>query len=86
MAWARLVLVGLALIAFFLGFNLWSQKQRAIDDLAEDLSWAITHLLNRNPRPSTAAEVAKWEEDFTKWCDRVSLPQGVALGRNKGCR
>jgi hypothetical protein len=67
-----ITLVGLALIAASLWFNLWSRKQKAIDDIAEDISWAIHNLLNRNPRPSTDTDVAKWETDFREWCSKVS--------------
>jgi hypothetical protein len=56
-----LILIGLMFIALSLWFNFWSNKQKAIDDLAEDIAWAITNLLNRSPRPSSAAEVAQWE-------------------------
>jgi hypothetical protein len=65
-------LVGLALIAGSLWFNFWSQREAAIDELAEDLSWAIHDLLNRDPRPSTDAEMQKWQEDFDDWCARVN--------------
>jgi len=66
-------IVGLVVIAVSLKFNLWDQKQKAVDDLAEDISWAIHELLNR-PRPPTltAAFVDKWESDFLSWCARVS--------------
>jgi hypothetical protein len=47
-----ITLVGLALIAASLSFNIWSRKQKAIDALAEDISDAITNLLNRTPPPS----------------------------------
>src|ERR1700730_5212577 len=43
------LLLGLALIWFSLTFNRWSTKQKTIDSLAEDISWAIMNLLNRNP-------------------------------------
>ena len=36
-----LVVIGLFIIGASLHFNVWSLRQRAIDDLAEDLSWAI---------------------------------------------
>lgn len=42
-----LVVIGLSIIGGSLHFNVWSLRQRAIDDLAEDLSWAIHHLLNK---------------------------------------
>lgn len=64
--------IGIVVIAFSLTFNVWSKKQKAIDGLAEDLSWAIHHLLNRDPRPSSDPEVAQWEADYTAWCARVS--------------
>ncbi len=72
--WFRLLLVigGLALIAGSLRWNLWSQKQVAIDDLAEDISWAIHNLLNCNPKPANQVEIDQWSKEFTEWCDRVS--------------
>jgi len=65
-----LVLLGLVLIGVSLHFNVWSLRQQAIDALAEDLSWAIHHLLNRPV--ATEAEVAQWELDYRAWCERVS--------------
>jgi hypothetical protein len=72
--WTRLtvLIVGLTLIGWSLSFNRWSQQQRAIDDLSEELSWAIRELLNQKPRPSTDDEVAQWEEKFRNWCEKVS--------------
>jgi hypothetical protein len=71
--WFRLglLLLGLALIWLSLTFNRWSNRQKLIDALAEDLSWAIHHLLNRDPRPSTEEEIRRWEIDYTNWCNRV---------------
>jgi hypothetical protein len=64
--------VGLVIIGLSLWMNLWSKKQQTIDDLAEEMSWAIHDLLNRTPRPSTDEAVAKWESDFHQWCEKVS--------------
>jgi hypothetical protein len=78
--WTRLllVLVGLPLIFASLRFNVWSQRQRVIDDLAEDLSWAVHHLLNR-PQPQMPVTGDPWpafaqtfRTDFETWCNRVS--------------
>ena len=65
-----LVVIGLVLIGVSLHFNVWSLRQEAIDDLAEDLSWAIHNLLNRPV--ANEPEVAQWEADFKAWCERVS--------------
>src|SRR5262249_48632129 len=67
--WFRVgfLIAGLVLIYFSLRFNVWSQKQRAIDSLAEDISWAIDNLLNR-PSPVTQS----LRSDFDGWCSRVS--------------
>jgi hypothetical protein len=67
-----MVLVGLSFIGFSLNFNRWSQQQKAIDALAEDLSWAIHHLLNRNPPATTKGDVEAWVKDFHEWCGKVS--------------
>lgn len=70
--WARLalVVVGLAVIGASLHLNVWSLRQKAIDEMAEDLSWAIHNLLNR--AVSDEAGLAKWEQDYHAWCQRVS--------------
>ena len=65
-----LVVIGLALIGTSLHFNVWSLRQKAIDDLAEDLSWAIHHLLNKPV--SNESEVAQWESEYKAWCQKVS--------------
>ncbi|MBI3526580.1 MAG: hypothetical protein HY067_01275 [Betaproteobacteria bacterium] len=65
-----LVVIGLFLIGVSLHFNVWSLRQEAIDELAEDLSWAIHHLLNRPV--ANESEVAQWEAEFKAWCERVS--------------
>jgi hypothetical protein len=67
-----LTILGLVIIGLCLWFNQWSKKQMVIDELAEDMSWAIHDLLNRNPRPSTDEDVRAWEADFHAWCARVS--------------
>ena len=72
--WTRLLVVvlGLVLIFWSLRFNVWSRKQQAIDNLAEDISWAIKNLLNRDPRPTTKQQIAQWEADFRRWYEKVS--------------
>ena len=65
-----LVLIGLFVIGGSLHFNVWSLRQKAIDNLAEDLSWAIHHLVNKPV--SDASEVSQWEEEYRAWCERVS--------------
>jgi hypothetical protein len=70
--WFRLILVvvGLVVIGTSLHFNVWSLRQKAIDELAEDLSWAIHDLLNKPV--SDEAGVAEWEQQYHAWCQRVS--------------
>ena len=61
------------LLIFAINFNRWSNKQRAIDDLAEDISWAISdQLLNRQIDGDDPQAVTEWERDYRAWCDRVS--------------
>ena len=74
--WLRLgmIIVGLALIFVSITYNIWSKKRQAIDDLAEDISWAIRDLVNRHitkPIP-TAADVDAFERDYKEWCEKVS--------------
>jgi len=66
-----LVFIGLFIIGASLHFNVWSLRQKAIDDLAEDLSWAIHNLLNKTV--SNESEVSQWEVDYKAWCKRVSV-------------
>lgn len=65
-----LVIIGLFIIGASLHFNVWSLRQKAIDDLAEDLSWAIHDLLNKPV--SDESEVSHWESEYREWCKRVS--------------
>jgi hypothetical protein len=65
-----LVVIGLALIGTSLHFNIWSLRQKAIDDLAEDMSWAIHHLLNKSVL--NESEVPQWESEYNAWCQKVS--------------
>ena len=73
-AWFRpaLIIVGLAIIAFSLSFNRWSQRQKAIDSLAEDNSWAIHDLVNRKARPQEDQSAEKFKRDYDAWCAKVS--------------
>ena len=65
-----LVVIGIVLVGVSLRFNVWSLRQEAINDLAEDLSFAIQDLLNK--RIANEPDVAQWEADFRAWCQRVS--------------
>lgn len=66
--------MGLALIYASLRFNLWDQRQKAVDELAEDVSWAIRDILNR-PKPTNQAQVAQYvadlDREYREWCERV---------------
>jgi hypothetical protein len=63
---------GIFLIVASLWFNIWSRKQKAIDELAEDISFAIDDLVNRTPRPQTDGDIEKWKKDYEAWCDKVN--------------
>ena len=65
-----LIVVGLAVVAGSLHFNVWSLRQKAIDALAEDLSWAIHNLLNKPV--ASQADLEAWEVEYHAWCRRVS--------------
>ena len=47
-----------------------SSRQKAIDELAEDLSWAIHNILNK--KVSAEEELFQWESEYKSWCQRVS--------------
>ena len=73
------LVVGLVIIFGSLRFNLWDQRQKAIDGLAEEVSWAISEALLNRSFPTHALEgedrdafVARWERDYRAWCDGVS--------------
>jgi hypothetical protein len=72
--WTRLVVLvlGIAVVWVSLHFNRWSRKQLAINSLAQDISWAISDLLNRQPRPQSDQEIATWQSDYRTWCKKVS--------------
>ncbi len=72
--WMRLavLIVGLAIIYLTLRVNIWSRKQIAIDDLAEDISWVIANILNKQPRPNTDDGAREFEGEFQTWCSKVS--------------
>ena len=76
--WFRLavLIVGLVIIFAAITYNQWDRRQAVINDLAEDISWAIGDLLNRTPRPQSAAEIAQLQTDFDGWCGRVSTKLG----------
>jgi hypothetical protein len=75
--WTRLLLVILGIAAMFASvrLNIWSEKQKAVDGLAEDISWAIHHLVNWHHRltpDDKASYPAALKEAFHEWCTRVS--------------
>jgi len=70
-----ILILGLAIIGFSLTFNRWSAKQKIVDSLAEDISWAIDHLLNRGPAGTAGPDkkfIDDWKLDFDNWCAGVS--------------
>jgi hypothetical protein len=68
-----ILILGLAIIWFSLTFNRWSAKQKIVDSLAEDISWAIDHLLNRSAGIDPDSKfIDDWKIDFDKWCAGVS--------------
>jgi hypothetical protein len=69
-----LLILGLVVIWASLNFNRWSAKQKVIDSLAEDISWAISNLLCRTPDKIDPDRkfVDEWRMDFDNWCSRVS--------------
>ena len=78
-SWFRLVILvlGLSVIWVSFNFNRWSVRQRTIDGLAEDISWAIDNLLNRHPGIDPDAKfIDNWKSDFENWCAGVSKKLG----------
>lgn len=73
--WTRLLVLIVGLAVFFVSFrfNVWDQRQNAIDSLAEDISQAIHELVNRHTREdiSTPEQVKRFADDYHAWCDRV---------------
>jgi hypothetical protein len=71
-----LVLLGLATIWASLWFNLWSRKQVCIDEISEELAWAVHHLLNNPPKPLDLSGVEQWWTDVLAWEAKVSKMLG----------
>jgi hypothetical protein len=72
-----ILILGLAVVWASLTFNRWSAKQKVVDGLAEDISWAINNLVNRSPGiEPTNQFIDDWNADFDRWCDRVSAKLG----------
>ena len=69
--WFKLacVVLGLAIIVLSLKFNIWSQRQKVVDELAEMLSSAIHDLLNRPIQNDT--QLGQLSSDHKHWCDEV---------------
>lgn len=64
-----LVILGIGIFWASFRYNVWSQRQVAIDSLAEDISEAIADLVNRNV---THLAAQQFKDDFDKWCKKVS--------------
>jgi hypothetical protein len=54
------------------------RRHLPIDSLAENISWAIMNLLNRDPGniDPDSQFVKDWEKDYERWCARVSAKLG----------
>lgn len=74
--WFKLgvLIVGLAVIWASLRYNVWSRRQIVIDELAEELSWAIHNLLNRRVRDQ--AQLIEWRTAYEAWLDKVNKKLG----------
>jgi uncharacterized membrane protein len=51
-------------------------KTIAIDDIADEIAWAVHNLVNPKPHPESTdnpeSAIAAFEEKFNAWCSRVS--------------
>jgi hypothetical protein len=47
-------------------------KRVAIDDLSQELSWAIDNLLNKRPMPNNNEETNEFANIYDDWCNKVS--------------
>lgn len=74
--WFKLALIpiGLFIIWASLTYNIWSQRRKIVDDLAEELSWAINDLLNRTIHND--ADLDHLDVDFKKWGEKVTRKIG----------
>jgi ABC-type multidrug transport system fused ATPase/permease subunit len=74
--WMRLfyLIIGLVVIFASLSYNIWSLKQKAIDDLAEDISWVIANIVNHKTIRQQYDEKAikDFELEYQNWCSKVS--------------
>jgi len=61
-----LVIVGVAIVIGSLHWNVWSHRQKVVDELAELSSKAIHNLLNRTI--SNDHDLARLTADINQWC------------------
>ena len=51
-------------------------KATTLDDLAQEIAWAVNNLVNPRPHPANTSDpeaaVAAFEAQLVAWCDRVS--------------
>lgn len=66
-----LVVIGLAIIAAALWFNIWSRKQICIDEVSEQLAWAVHNLLNKKPKQDDPGDIARWWGEVVGWEAKV---------------
>jgi len=67
-----LVILGGFIIWASLHYNVWSQRQKVIDSLAEDMSEAIADLVNRDPKPMTESDYDLFQANYHQWIAKVS--------------
>ena len=69
--WVRLgaIIIGLALIFISLRWNVWSRRQKVVNELADLLSSAIHDLLNRPIKSDI--ELGSLDAEFQIWCEKV---------------
>jgi superfamily I DNA/RNA helicase len=57
-----------------------AEKTAAIDEIANEISWAVNNLVNPQPHPASTSEpevaIAAFRSRFDAWCDRVSKKLG----------
>jgi hypothetical protein len=51
-------------------------KTAALDDIAQEIAWAVNNLVNPRPHPASTSDpetaIAAFEAKFFAWCGRVS--------------
>src|SRR5207247_1494755 len=66
-------LIFFAMVLLIIANKFGQRKQAAIDELSEEISWAIHHIVNmpKLPQESWDDYAVRFTKDYNAWCERV---------------